>query len=332
MNVTRKKLCKRILIKRKKSHITMMSKALKSLQIILMIAICSCSYRKENRSPKAVIIQPAAVNNQLTDAWLKALITRMSKSEIDSFALLERALMPSEEGWEKLFESRATAWNKYRDSLGVPFEGVLLSDTIKVMTGFLGNDDAFTYQDKTICFDLTAFSNVYGNDSLPESENKADRIFSHEYTHLLHKAWVQKNKLELKNFRDSVLWECLYEGLGMYRSLTQKWMPVNGIFPQIASETIKELYPQFAQNISLVEQNKVFTRQQRKDIRKNLSRGSVNKKWGATTVAFWLCLESNRNDKKLIPWVNKGPEAVLLLAEKYLDRQSKEQLRMMLTK
>jgi hypothetical protein len=315
-----------------KRLITMVSRALRGLQIMLMITIFSCSHPKENKSQKTIIIQSAAINNRLTDLWLKALITRMSKSEIDSFALLERALTTEEKDWKKLFESRATTWNKYRDSLGVPFEGIVLSDTVKVMTGFLGVDDAFTYENRTICFDLTAFSKVYGKASLPENENKADRIFCHEYSHLLHKAWAQKNKPELKNFRDSVLWECLYEGIGMYRSLTQKWMPVNGTLPQIANETIKELYPQFVQNIAMVEQNQFLTEQQRKAIRKNLSRGSVNKKWGATSVALWFCLESNGNDKRLIPWINKGPEAVLLLAEKYLDNQSKEQFKKVLAK
>lgn len=49
----------------------------------------------------------------------------------------------------------------------------------------------------------------------------------------------------------------------------------------------------------------------------------MKKKWGALPVAVWLALEAKGNDENLIKWVNKGPNAIIPLAEKYLTGESK---------
>lgn len=267
---------------------------------------------------RTVIIKPAFENNSLTAQWKEALVTRMPKSRIDSFATIQRPLTVDELDWKKLFESKALRWNAFRDSLADPFPGIKLTDTIYILTGFAGVDDGFTFEHNNVCLDLTAFVNNYGKASLPENDNRADRIFSHEYTHLLHKAWAKKTKLEVKTFRDSVLWECLYEGIGMYRSLSEKWKPVNGVLPQATQDVLKELIPQFVKNIAMVESNRSLTETEKEAIVRNLSRGPVNKKWGAFAVGIWLMLEANGNDKNLAQWINRGPEGIPALAKKRL--------------
>ncbi|HJO92742.1 MAG TPA: hypothetical protein QF753_05020 [Victivallales bacterium] len=59
---------------------------------------------------------------------------------------------------------------------------------------------------------------------------------------------------------------------------------------------------------------------------KGLSDAPFTKKWGAVTVALWLRLETKGNNKKLTPWIEKGPEGILLLAQKYLPPKEKEKL------
>ena len=116
----------------------------------------------------------------------------------------------------------------------------------------------------------------------------------------------------------------MYEGMGMYRSLSPMCQLQHDSLPVLTRQTLDELSPLFVEKMSLVQSNAWLTQEQRKDVLRNLSRGNVNKKWGATTVAIWLMLEAKGNDKNLIRWINKGSEAVILLAKKYLDGENRE--------
>ena len=100
--------------------------------------------------------------NRLSADWQKALVTRMDKVQIDSFAALQRSLTNEETAWLSLFEANAEKWSRFADSLAVPFPGIPIKDTIYVMTGFMGVDDAFTYGSQTVCLDVTAFLHNYG--------------------------------------------------------------------------------------------------------------------------------------------------------------------------
>ena len=241
-------------------------------------------------------------------------------------ARLNRPLTTEELDWQQLITAKALRWNHFRDSLGILFPQIQLPDTIQVLLGFQGNDDGFTYGNSTVCIDLTALCRAYGKASLPENDPRIDRIFSHEYTHLLHKAWAVKNKLQLTNFKDSILWECLYEGIGTYRSLNTRWLPVNGVLPAATTTALQELYSVFAErliligsSVSLAEEEKIF-------LNSHLSRGNVNQKWGAFTVAIWLTLEGQGDERKLATLINKGPSVVLQLAHKYLPVRYRDEL------
>jgi hypothetical protein len=207
-----------------------------------------------------------------------------------------------------------------RDSLGVPFGKTSTPDVIYVMVGFLWKDDGFTYGLNTVCLDVTAMLQNYGSASLAENSNRIDRIFAHELTHVIHKNWVDQNKVEIKTFRDSILWECLYEGIGMYRSLNARWFPKNGVMPEETQNALNELQPIFREKIKEINSKAYFSQTEKVNIKSNLSRRPVPKKWGAFPVAIWLYLEANGDDKKLRQWVEKGPESIILLSEKYLSR------------
>lgn len=266
----------------------------------------------------AVIVKVGVSNGQISAQWRDALRSRIDASTLDSFARIKRQLNREELAWEQLIRSKAGLWNSFRDSLAVPFNGIVLKDSIIVMLGFLGVDDGFTYKEKTVCLDLTALYRAYGEASLTESNDRIDRIFSHEYTHLLHKEWARKSNYTARTFRDEILWECLYEGIGMYRSLNNKWLPVNGILPSMTVKTLEILYPVFTERLVSVGKNPEPTNKEKTNLNAGLSRGPVNKKWGAFPVAMWLLLEAKGDDKNLIQWIDKGPLAIIELAKKYL--------------
>ncbi len=265
-----------------------------------------------------IIVKPGYPENGISAEWKNALVSRMNSFHLDSFSQLQRTLTKEEKAWENLIISKATTWNTFKDSLSIPFIDVEISETIYVLTGYLGDNDGFTYGNQTVCLDLTALNRAYGEADLPENDNRIDRIFAHEYTHLLHKGWARKNKLKLETFKDSILWECMYEGIGMYRSLNPKWKPVNGELPVISKNALEYLYPIFVSRLTTIQTANRLTATEKEQLNKNLSRGLVNQKWGAFPVAIWLTLEANGDEKKLQAWIDKGPPAVITLAKKYL--------------
>lgn len=290
------------------------------LLVILCINLPTGAFAASPKAGKSdtVIIKPGITREMINADWKSALGSRMRKEYIDSIALLKRALTTGEKGWEKLIASKITKWNAFKDSLAIPFIDVQISDTIYLLLGYRGNDDGFTYGYQTVCLDLTALNSEYGRADLPENNSRIDRIFAHEFTHLLHKLWAKKTEMKLQTFRDSVLWECLYEGIGMYRSLNPKWIPVNGELPEVSKTTLEKLYPVFVERLTTIETKTALTIDEKEQLHKNLSRGAVNQKWGAFPVAIWLALEANGDDRKLQQWLRGGPLSVIHLAKKYL--------------
>jgi len=265
-----------------------------------------------------IIVKTAIIDDAMSPGWKDALRDRMTRERLDSFGRLQRPLTNDEIAWKKLIESKAASWNGSRDSLAVPFNKLGMNDTIFVMLGFLGVDDGFTYGYQTVCLDITALYRAYGKAEGSENKERIDRIFAHEYTHLLHKTWAIKNNLLLPTFKDSILWECLYEGMGMYRSLNPKWLPVNDSLPPITRDALESLYPIFTERMKIIHSSVSLTPIEKERLHANLSRGLVNKKWGAFPVGIWLALEAKENPDNLTNWINKGPGSIMELAHKYL--------------
>lgn len=270
------------------------------------------------KSGSAFIVRPGFANERLSPEWRNAIGSRMAPRQLDSVMALSRSLHPEELEWKSLIESRAARWGLMRDSLGIPFGNETLDDTLSVIVGYMGRDDGFTYRYEAVCLDLTALHREYGSAVLPENNPRIDRLFGHEFTHLLHKDWARRKNLKLTSFRDSILWECLYEGVGMYRSLSSKWLPVNGALPEISKTALEELCPLFVERLTAIESKAIFTEEEKTRLHNGLSRGPVNKKWGALPVGLWLALEAGGDDKNLIPWIDGGLDSVIRLAKKYL--------------
>lgn len=294
--------------------------------ILLALNACKKVEEKKLQHDKPVLLSLAIENDKVTEKWIEVLKTRQSKTYLDSLATLVRPLNLQEKEWINLIDSRINNWISIKDSLNTPFENITIPDTTHVLLGYRGYDDGFTYNLNTVCFDITALNNAYGSAKDSVNTNRMDRIFSHEYTHLLHKKWFLKNHYEAESFSDSILQECLYEGIGMYRSMSKKWWPVNGNLSVVAKATFKKLYPVFVEKIIAADSLKNLTHEQKENLHNNLSRGSMKQKWGALPVGVWLALEANGDDKNLIDIINKGPEVVWYLAEKYLTGYEKQRV------
>ena len=296
---------------------------------ICLLMFLSCKTAKvdnneANISTSDIIISKLCItNDKISKDWSNALSTRMPKAKLDSVSAFKKLITTEEKKWIELIESKTIKWNKFKDSIEIPFNNCHLQDTIYVFMGYSGVDDGFTYRNNTLCFDITALQTNFGSAILPENNDRIDRLFSHELTHLIHKEWAHKNKLILRTFKDSVLWECIYEGFGMYRSLSNKWLPQNGVLPEITKNAMAELSPIFVDRLVEIETSTFLPENEKNRIVANLSRGTVSKKWGAFTIAIWLALDAKGDDRNLIYWTDNGLNSVILLAQKYLTGSNK---------
>jgi len=297
---------------------------------LLLLLVIGCANPKkttitdsQKKNNYSVIVKLGLENDRISSDWKDALTNRLSKKNLDSISTIKKPLTLEENNWYQLIKSRADQWAFFRDSLQVPFSGIKVNDTTYVLLGNQGGDDAFSYEHQTVCFDLTALYRAYGSANKTVNTNRIDRIFSHEYTHLLSKEWVKHNTLKLKTYKDRILWECMYEGVGMYRSMSAKWFPKGDSLSEISAKTFETLYPIFTERLTTIETSENLSEEDKIRLHQNLSRGSMKKKWGALPVAVWLAMEANGNDKNLIPWINMGPDALIPLAKKYLTGKDK---------
>src|SRR5690606_32517894 len=116
--------------------------------------------------------------------------------------------IPSEEPFQSLSELF------FRKLLSLNSNKILAS--YKVAVRACGSDDGFTYKKATIAIDTSALVANYGEASSDGNRDRLRRLFAHEYTHLLHKAWLDQYPLSLATPLERALWECLYEGMGNY--------------------------------------------------------------------------------------------------------------------
>ncbi len=297
------------------------------IYLFFALSFLSCKNEKLDNQVKSLKQQTCLKlgykNNKIAPIWIDALKTRQKKEYLDSIKQITRPLSKEENNWVKLIESRLNYWSSIKDSIKVPFSDVFINDTTFVLLGYTGYDDGFSYKDKTVCFDVTALNREYGSALDSINTNRMDRLFAHEYTHLLSKSWAKKNHLKLSTYQDDILWECIYEGFGMYRSMSRKWFPVDGNLSDVSFKTFETLYPIFVERLITIDTLKNPSESDKIKYHKNLSRGSMKQKWGALPIGVWLAMESKGDDSKLNEWVNKGPDAVILLAQKYLTGESK---------
>lgn len=277
-----------------------------------------------NTDAQSIVVPVLAIEKEQQSAvWQRALETRMSVSERDSLAALHRPLSLAESGWFKLIGEEAAQWNIWRDSLNQLFPSVSAADSIIVLLGFLGSDDGFTYGFNTVCLDLTALYSQYGAATEPGNRDRAGRIFAHEYTHLLQKIWMRDQQWQPQTFADSIIWECWYEGIGMYRSLSKFWQPVNGKLPEASRLLLQELEPVLQNHLAQMNRQNLST-EEKAAIRKNLSRGPVRKKWGASCIALYLMLAADEDQLLLPKIVRMGPTMIGYLIGRYGNRQLTE--------
>ncbi|MCG3118071.1 MAG: hypothetical protein ALAOOOJD_00205 [bacterium] len=284
------------------------------------------AYSQEPKSipPVALVIKLGMSDDgAVTAEWIEAIRQRHDEEELLAIQISKKRLSEGEALWADLVKKKVLTWLAMIDSLQLPFQAVTPPDTVAILLGNHGGEDAFVNSDTTIGFDLSKLHSLYGSASTTANNGRIDRLFAHEFTHVLHKAWRKKHGLELKSPFEFALWECLTEGLGNYRSLSDKWTLAGGKLTPHAQEVLSRLQPIFVERISALEHANA---EGAAPLLKGLSMGPFDQKWGALTVALWLAQETQGDDHNLQPWVEAGPAGVLILAQKYLPEDLKGEM------
>lgn len=286
--------------------------------------LCSQVYQKDWTSETVLFLEHGIrEDGRPTSRWIEAIYARRDKDTIERLKETSKPFTAEEQLWAELIQNRSSVWKDRIDSLSIPFREVELPDTVFVLMGNAGGEDAFTYKDSTIGFDLSRLQQIYGSASKFENHDRIDRFFSHEMTHIYHKAWKKEHGIEINSPLEYALWDCLVEGIGNYRSLSSKWVSKEGILTERAKNTLNELQPIFVERLIALEH---ATEEESIELLEGLSSGSFTKKWGALTSALWLAQEAKGNDTNLQQWIEDGPWGILELANKYLPEELKQSL------
>ncbi len=237
-----------------------------------------------------------------------------------------KPLTEQEQKWAKLIADRVSIWQTQLDKIAVPFASTEVPRHFSIVMGNRGGRDAFTYPSqfpKTIFFNLSVLNRSYGDASSESNRQRIDRIFAHEFTHLLQDNWSEKHPYPITSHVKYALNESYKEGFGHYRSISNKWKDSKGVITEHAENTLKKLELEFVKRIALLAS---ASDEDAKQHLRGLATGPFNKKWGALTVALWLTKEAKGNDHNLIKWVDLGPNGVLQLANKHLPEKLRVEL------
>ena len=293
-----------------------------------VVSYAEDSFSKENYSPTVqstvLHVQYGMTENGYpTSVWIEAIRERHDEISLSRLQDVRKYLTSEELVWVELIRSRVPIWSEWVDSLSLPFKGIEPPDTISILLGNSGGEDAFVPYDLTIGFDLYRLLRNYGSSSTTENRKRIDRLFSHETTHVLHRIWQKNHEIDTDSPLKYALWICLVEGLGNYRSLSNKWVDTEGVLTSYAEKILADLQPLFVDRLLSLEN---AGEEDADHLLQGLSSGPFTQKWGALTCALWFAQEVKGNDAKLQQWVEAGPQGILILANKYLPEELRNKL------
>lgn len=262
-----------------------------------------------------LVVSGTTAAGDATDQWLAMLRKRLSAAEYDSVARLRKHRTPEEESWATLIQSRITSWEGEIPALAGPFQPVAPPGRVLLVLGNRGGGDAFTHDPTTIGFDLAELAAAYGAAAQPQSPALMDRLFRHEFTHLLQKAWLPAHPWLADSPLRAALLDIWLEGLGNYYSMSDRWRRQNGRRGEVAQRALASLEPRLVTRLSALacaDSDKAGA------LLAGLSSGPFDRKWGAVPAALWLEEDQEASAMALRDFIVAGPAGVWELADRHL--------------
>ena len=263
-----------------------------------------------------VVASGVADDGDATPLWRAVLRRRLDSASYDSVAALRPRLDAAQTAWSRLIRERAARWPRQTAAVAAPYRPAPPPDTVVVVLGNRGASDAFTHDPRTIGFDLASLQREYGDASLPENAERIDRLFRHEYAHLMQKSWLAERPYATNTALRLALAEIWTEGLGTYHSMSDRWRATAGQPSEAAQATLATLAPRFVARLAALA---CAGEAHATRLAADLSWGRFDRKWGALTAGLWLEAEASRTPDALHAFVAAGPDGVWALASRHLS-------------
>ena len=249
-----------------------------------------------------------------SEQWLAMLRRRLADAEYDSASLVRRTMSVREQAWVDLILSRVPAWERQAEQVAAPYAPASAPQRTVIVTGNRGASDAFTHDARTIGFDVSALQAEYGDAVAAGNAERIDRLFRHEYAHLMQKAWLASHPYVPRSPLQEALLDIWLEGLGNHHSLSQRWRAGEMGHSIVAQETLADLEPRFIARLAALA---CTSPQNAAVLMANLSTGRFDRKWGALTAALWLEAEADDPFRAQQEFILAGPAGVWDLAGRH---------------
>jgi hypothetical protein len=291
---------------------------MRSIGLAAPAALClllapAASARQERGAIEAV--WGVTPSGEPTDEWLTLLRRRLADAPYREAAGLRKPATVEETRWADLIRSRLPVWESRRESMAALYRPAPPPARVRIILGNRGTDDAFTHDAVTIGFDLSALQAVYGSADRQENHERIDRLFHHEFTHLMQKAWLVDHPWTAGTPLREALLDIWLEGIGNHHSLSQRWRSIQGAESAASREARERLEPRLVARLSALA---CAPAEQAERLLAGLSRGPFDQKWGALTMALWLEREAAGDPEALRRFVVAGPDGFWDLAARNL--------------
>ena len=241
--------------------------------------------------------------------WSKAIQSRYSKKQFELLKNSVKPLSANENQWSNLIEVVLPKWEKQLKTVQKHFPKGIDIGPIEIVMGNQGGNDGFTFSRRTICLDLSSWQKNYGSPfeikKIEENKSRIIRILNHEYAHLLTKAMLVKNPFFPKSFKEDILFQLYFEGIGHVFSLSSKWVDKDYKLTPFAMQKRDELLLIYKKRMKKIDSGSTDPA-----LVDKMVMGNFADKWGALTIALFLADGMSKSPNFLIDWIPQGPSAI----------------------
>lgn len=262
-----------------------------------------------------------------THHWHAILRSRLTDSAYAAIRHVERPFTPDEHGWYDLIRGSLPRWESEIDDLSSLYDPAAPPPHVLIVAGNRGASDAFVHDARTIGFDLSALLSEYGSARLAANADRIDRLFRHEYSHLMQKAWLATAPWTPDTPLETAILDMWLEGLATWYSFSEPWRATRAGHSPRALDALAEMEPRLIVRLAALT---CAAPDHAPRLMADLSQGPFPQKWGSLPAALWLELDAARSPRPadaLRPFIQAGPDAVWDLALRHLRPELRPLLR-----
>ncbi len=258
-----------------------------------------------------------------TPTWSEGIAVAIGTERAKELEAERQPLTPEELAWLQVVRESLPGLAARAREMATWFDLEPFDATVAV--GNRGSSDAFGWVPDHIGINLTAVRGTYG----PVDDGSVDRItriLAHEYIHLLTYAFYPDHRDRRDTPLNRMLWTMFFEGIGDYISVSPRWYAdEGGAYSPVTARTLRRLEPFFVERLEAAVD---ASPAEEPEIRRGISMGRFDEKWGSLPVALWLHSEARIRGERdaLEEMIRAEREGVLPLALRHVSEELRPRL------